>query len=78
MARIYVGNTDNDWFDFLSSLSDIDEVNFWKPSPGNFKAIGEGERLPFVSRVRGTRSAASVLSLGAHGCQFKQRGKPSA
>jgi putative restriction endonuclease len=47
MARIYVGNTDNDWFDFLSSLSEIDEVNFWKPSPGNFKAIGEGERFAF-------------------------------
>src|SRR4051794_9285900 len=47
MARIYVGNTDNDWFDFLSSLSGVDEVNFWKPSPGNFKALGEGERFAF-------------------------------
>jgi putative restriction endonuclease len=47
MARIFVGNTDNDWFDFLSSLSEIDEVNFWKPSLGNFKAIGEGERFAF-------------------------------
>jgi putative restriction endonuclease len=47
MANIYVGNTDNDWFDFLASLSGIDEVNFWKPSAGNFKAIGEGERFAF-------------------------------
>lgn len=47
MARIYIGNTDNDWFDFLSSLSEIDEVNFWKPSAGSFKAIGEGERFAF-------------------------------
>jgi putative restriction endonuclease len=47
VANIYVGNTDNDWFDFLASLSGIDEVNFWKPSPGNFKAIGEGERFAF-------------------------------
>ena len=47
MANIYVGNTDNDWFDFLASLSGIDEVNFWKPSAGNFKAISEGERFAF-------------------------------
>src|SRR5215213_1260756 len=47
MANIYVGDTDNDWFDFLASLSGIDEVNFWKPSAGNFKAIGEGERFAF-------------------------------
>lgn len=47
MANIYVGNTDNDWFDFLTSLSGVDEVNFWKPSIGNFKAIGEGERFAF-------------------------------
>jgi len=47
MVRIYVGNTDNDWFDFLAPLSGIDEINFWKPSAGNFKAIGEGERFAF-------------------------------
>jgi putative restriction endonuclease len=47
VASIYVGNTDNDWFDFLASLSGVDEVNFWKPSTGNFKAIGEGERFAF-------------------------------
>ena len=47
MANIYVGNTDNDWFDFLASLSGIDEVNFWRPSAGSFKAISEGERFAF-------------------------------
>jgi putative restriction endonuclease len=47
VANIYVGNTDNDWFDFLASLSGVDEVNFWKPSTGNFKAIDEGERFAF-------------------------------
>ncbi len=47
MADIYVGNTDNDWFEFLSLLSDVDEVNFWKPSPGNFNVIQEGERFAF-------------------------------
>lgn len=47
MVKIYVGNTDNDWFDYLSGLSDLDEINFWKPSEGNFGAIGEGERFAF-------------------------------
>lgn len=47
MARIYVGNTDHDWFDFLSGVSALDEVNFWQPSPKNFNAIGEGERFAF-------------------------------
>ena len=47
MANIYVANTDNEWFDFLSSIPGIDEVNFWKPSTGSFKAIAEGERFAF-------------------------------
>jgi len=47
MVTIYVGNTDNDWFDFLASQRGIDEVNFWQPSAQNFAAIGEGERFAF-------------------------------
>lgn len=47
MVNIYVGNTDNDWFDFLASQPGIDEVNFWQPSSQNFRAIGEGERFAF-------------------------------
>jgi putative restriction endonuclease len=47
VVSIYLGNTDNDWFDFLSAMSPIDEVNFWKPSATAFKAIGEGERFAF-------------------------------
>jgi putative restriction endonuclease len=43
MVNIYLGNTDNDWFDFLAAQQGIDEVNFWKPSSGSFRAIGEGE-----------------------------------
>ena len=31
--KIYVGVTDNDWYDYLSSLQPLDEVNFWQPSP---------------------------------------------
>jgi putative restriction endonuclease len=47
MGQVYVGNTDNDWFDFLASQTGLDEVNFWKPSPSNFNAIAEGERFAF-------------------------------
>ena len=47
MVKIYIGNTDNNWFDFLSSLNVTDEVNFWQPSSKNFNAIGEGERFAF-------------------------------
>jgi len=32
--RTFVGVTDNDWFEFLSSLPDVDEVNFCQPSAG--------------------------------------------
>ena len=29
--KLYVGVTDNDWYRFLSQLSNVDEVNFWQP-----------------------------------------------
>ncbi len=42
--KLYVGVTDNEWFDYLSSLQPLDEVNFWQPSPGPiFKALQPGE-----------------------------------
>jgi hypothetical protein len=31
-VRFFVGITDRDWFDFLSRLNGLDEVNFWQPS----------------------------------------------
>ena len=47
MVKLYIGNTDNTWFDFLSSRNVTDEVNFWQPSPKAFNVIGEGERFAF-------------------------------
>lgn len=48
MVRLWAANTDLDWFDFLATQSDIDEVNFWQPSGhANFNAIGEGELFLF-------------------------------
>jgi hypothetical protein len=29
-VKVFVGVTDNNWFKFLSSLPDVDEVNFWR------------------------------------------------
>jgi putative restriction endonuclease len=47
MVSIYIGNTDNDWFDFLASKTNVQEINFWKPSPSNFGAISSGELFAF-------------------------------
>ena len=47
MVRLFVGVTDNDWFDFLSS-AEPDEVNFWAPSGRtNFRAPQPGELFLF-------------------------------
>lgn len=45
--RMYVGITDYDWYRFLSKVPNLDEVNFWKPSPTPFKAINRGEIFLF-------------------------------
>jgi putative restriction endonuclease len=47
-VRFYVAVTDNEWFRFLRSQSELDEVNFWQPS-GNrqFRALRPGEPLLF-------------------------------
>jgi hypothetical protein len=38
MISFYVANTDNDWFDFLSSRENLTEVNFWQPGGKAFHA----------------------------------------
>ena len=49
--KIYVGVTDNEWFNFLSNLSvqvGVDEVNFWQPSGESvFKSLKPGELFLF-------------------------------
>lgn len=54
MRRFYVGVTDLSWFDYLSSLGNLDEVNFWAPSTKSFKAINEGEL--FLFRLKSPRN----------------------
>jgi putative restriction endonuclease len=47
MVNLYVANTDNAWFDFLSSEANLSEVNFWSPGEMSFRALDEGELLAF-------------------------------
>lgn len=44
--KMYVGVTDDDWFMMLKRAH-CDEVNFWKPSGGSFKALNEGDLFLF-------------------------------
>ena len=46
--KFYVGVTDNDWFAFLAETCP-DEVNFWRPGGGNFRAISPG--APFLFKL---------------------------
>jgi putative restriction endonuclease len=47
-VRGYVANTDYDWWEYLASQPDLDEVNFWFPKyVGGFQAIAPGEPIFF-------------------------------
>ena len=47
----YVGNTDYDWYQFLSRRDRLDEVNFWRPGGGRaFKVLKSGE--PFFFKLK--------------------------
>ena len=46
--KAFVGVTDRDWFTLLSSLSQLDEVNFWQPSGSRpFRVLSPGELFLF-------------------------------
>jgi putative restriction endonuclease len=64
MVRLWVANTDLDWFDYLATQPEIDEVNFWQPSGhANFGAIGEGELFLFkLKSPRNVIGGFGVLS----------------
>jgi putative restriction endonuclease len=51
-VRAFVGITDIDWFSFLASRPDVDEVNFWQPSGATqFRALAPGELFLFKLRA---------------------------
>lgn len=46
--NLYVYPTDRDWFDFLRSRPDLDEVNFWRPGgEQSFRQLSPGDLLLF-------------------------------
>ena len=45
--NLVIAVTDKDWFDLLRQQHSLDEVNFWSPSPRNFKALKQGELFLF-------------------------------
>ena len=70
MVSLYIANTDNDWFDFLSSQTNVSEVNFWQPGGKAFHAIQPGELFAFRLKSPrdkiggfGVLSSSSVLPL---------------
>lgn len=46
-VRLVVAVTDRDWFEDLRRQPELDEVNFWSPSPGSFQALQAGELFLF-------------------------------
>ena len=65
MVRLWVANTDQDWFDFLAAQPGIDEVNFWQPSGvSGFSAIQPGEL--FVFRLKSPRNAIGGYGVFSH------------
>ncbi len=45
--KLVVAVTDGEWFETLRSIPQLDEVNFWSPSPTSFKALRPGELFLF-------------------------------
>ena len=51
--RGYVGNTDVGWYRFLRTRPDLDEVNFWFPSPGGLlRTEGTDKGTPFLFKLK--------------------------
>ena len=45
--KFVIALTDKDWFETLRRHPTLDEVNFWAPSPTNFRALQPGELFLF-------------------------------
>lgn len=53
--KAFIGVTGYDWFNFLSSIDGIDEVNFWQPSGRQpFRALSSAE--PFLFKLHHPRN----------------------
>src|SRR6266567_1038588 len=66
--RIFLGVTDREWFALHASKSNVDEVNFWRPSPtATFKALQPGELFLFK-----LHSPANFIAGGGFFTRFLQ------
>jgi putative restriction endonuclease len=64
---LYIGNTDNTWFDFCKSSGPHREVNFWQPSTQHFKALNEGGTLAFrLKSPRNVIGGFGTLAVAGH------------
>ena len=65
MLKVYVGLTDSDWHEFLSTSGARDEVNFWQPSGRTrFRALQPGELFEQkMAEVGAGRSVKVVVEL---------------
>jgi putative restriction endonuclease len=65
LVRLWVANTDPDWFDFLASQPGIDEVNFWQPNGKlGFNVIKPGEL--FLFRLKSPRNVIGGYGVFSH------------
>jgi putative restriction endonuclease len=48
--RGWVAPTDHGWYQFFLARSPVEEVNFWRPSPAQFRALQPGE--PFFFKLK--------------------------
>jgi len=46
-VNLVIAVTDGDWFEILRQQPNLTEVNFWSPSPSNFRALRPGELFLF-------------------------------
>jgi putative restriction endonuclease len=85
LLRLYVANTDPEWFDFLSKQSPLDEVNHWQPGGRRqFNALAPGEILVFrlrspINQIAGygVFARAALLPLQLAWSSFEQKnGQP--
>jgi putative restriction endonuclease len=64
-VRGYVGVTDQEWYEFLSSRPDLTEVNFWRPKDQRrFGAIEPGEFFFFKLHAPDNRVVGGGIFVG--------------
>jgi len=63
-VRAWIANTDYEWYRFLSGRPDLDEVNFWRPSSGTFRALSPGE--PLLFRLKAPHNKIAGLGFFVH------------